>query len=537
MSQNTEESEVKQFPKIRFNTIFKKFLTSNSPDIVKFEDLEKDEVITTEEYEEMKINNSIPKASRIQLRNYFFATKNQKGIDWLKAREKFKDKVPLPIWQKNPFELLCIENKTEVQQLAEKHLRTINAYGAYAYECACGSGKTLAGILYIFTLKVPTLIISARTAVNMQWLKNIKDLYPETSIWVEGADRRKKKDFINANIWIYTPQYLARRISENEIDKELCDIKPGLIIYDEIHSLMSEVFRNVLCYPFIAVSSGIWSEMPIMLALSATMPSEGTKERMLIELTFGKPFHCKSPVLTIPIYFIDYRDGITDRGKFDDNYSVPDEFSVVKRYADVLRSKGIDPTSTEKKGLVITSTVDYSIINAIYLRKKFKCSVLIVRAENEPSIFLDKKENLELDLNWCVDYNTIKDYIVQHDSKGAKYCGLEKIDEASIICGTLARLKEGFSVQNITWGIATRFPYSIASRTQILGRIRRYSNNEELNKTPRFFFVCSSKVPSNVFALSRRVGYKKAKEMGEIQYDFRLEETVFRLQNYIRLLC
>ena len=102
------------------------------------------------------------------------------------------------------------------------------------------------------------------------------------------------------------------------------------------------------------------------------------------------------------------------------------------------------------------------------------------------------------------------------------------VDNCSIIVGTFHRLKEGFSVQNITWGICTKFVWGFISRIQLLGRIRRSSNDEELNNKKRIMYVCSGSIPSTI-------GIPKAKEPHRITYDLDSEMKLFEMENYIRI--
>ena len=84
---------------------------------------------------------------------------------------------------KDPFKAFGYMTKSDIQQRMEKNLVKMPAFGAYAYSCSCGSGKTLAGINYIYNLKLQTVIISARNAVNDQWKSQLHDIYPRLTIY------------------------------------------------------------------------------------------------------------------------------------------------------------------------------------------------------------------------------------------------------------------------------------------------------------------------------------------------------------------
>lgn len=200
---------------------------------------------------------------------------------------------------RDPFEILGIKEKTLIQKMSEKHVNNIINFGAYMYECSCGAGKTLAGIYYIYKLKCKTLIVSSRNSINDQWNNILTKLYPRLNI-----QTREDKLDANADIYIFSPQYLSNKI--NDKCSKLDFLKPSLIIYDEIHSLVSEKFSNVLYLPFMNVLCGKYKELPLMIALSATLPLKKTKERIMLETIFGKCYNPKSIITSISVNIWDY---------------------------------------------------------------------------------------------------------------------------------------------------------------------------------------------------------------------------------------
>lgn len=458
----------------------------------------------------------------------------------------------LSVQIEDPFKILGLENKSEIQILLEKHAPLMNYRGNYAYSCSCGSGKTLAGIYLMFLKQCKTLIISSRNAINDQWFVLLQELYPKLiirtrdGIYANGSflmDRKSKKiNTIEPDIWIYSPQYLVKELdsyaSENINGHPA--LNPSLIIYDEVHSLMSDWFIQSVIFPFQWVCKGIYSELPFMISLSATYPSEsspsGKKALSQIFRIFGTINKASSKITDIPVKFWDYRDhfaitneygniitGESARGNFDFKYRCLSDIEALKYFIRKINSEQRITISEQYKGIVMTSTIDSSIFAALYIHKKWNCNVLCIREHNSASLYLKKDNDLEYIFDEHISIDTI-DKNIGNWTKDYE----RNIASSAVIVGTISRLKEGFSVQNIVWGICTKFLYNTIPRVQILGRIRRSSDDPELNVHERLFYVNSCRVPSTI-------GIPRYKGMHKVLYDFNLENAIFEAENYIRI--
>lgn len=431
----------------------------------------------------------------------------------------------------DPFELLDLTEKTEVQIRAEKNFNKLNRFGSYCYNCSCGSGKTLVGMYYMFRLQCKTLIISSRNAINDQWKRIIEKIYPNLVIQCrEGkyVNRNKYRGSKPTDIWIVTPQYLASKVDE-------FDFNPSLIIYDELHSLLSDKFVKVLMFPFLKVMKKELDELPYMIGLSATIPNESTSSYNIIKKVFGTPIRTDSSVTKIPVNLWDYYDHYKEdkgnpevmRGSFDTRYNVPSDSSLLKKLCNMVDdNKEIDPTSTSFKGIIMCHTINASVYAALYVHKRWKCNVLLMRTVNESNIYIRGDEYQDFDFDVDIELKTLLDNHIGELLKGDSYFNV--LEETSIIIGTEQRLKEGFNVENITWGICMKFVWSKIARVQMLGRIRRASKDEELNRKPRFLYVCSGRRPSNISA-PRRYGPPR------FSYDIELEKITFQMENYVRI--
>lgn len=454
-------------------------------------------------------------------------------------------------------------------------ITNIHKCHGYCFNASCGDGKTVASIYLMSQLRVKTLIISSRNAVNDQWKHELTNLFPNLKIVTRVDDKKPKPtkkakttdrnndndnvvDNVNDtddnsfDVLICTPQYLFPKIQQYltpsnknnvSLNKFFGSLHCGLIIYDELHSLLSDQFSLVLSLPFILKSKNIVKQTPYVIGLTASLPNSTTSDYKLIKSVFGEPLRFPSAITNIPVKFIDYRDTLTEqeRGFCDRNYRQPIDEDVCKHYTDVMIERRLLP-STQYKMIVITSTIDSSIRCGLQTCLDFKQDVLVMRAVNETSMWFKyevvnqllnskreeiafltedsiRKEHKELFTTVYVNDNTTR-VVREH----TLYSTLPRV---SIIVGTYHRLKEGFNCKNIVYGICTKFIWSETSRVQILGRIRRSSNDEALNKHSRYFFVCSGKIPSNLY-------HHRPHEKIEIKYDLSFENQLFQNENYVR---
>lgn len=442
----------------------------------------------------------------------------------------------------NPFRLRGMTRTGDLTQVERVMVQlcaneTFQRRGSIALRASCGSGKTLTGIYLIHKLKCKTLIISTRNAVKEQWYQQLHALYPDLKI--QTSEKRVTSD---ADIWILTPQYLNRN---NRIEDSSFDIEPSLIIYDEVHTMLSDgptgenEFLNVLKYPFIRAYTKDFDELPYMLALSATYPEDCTK----INRVFGPIITTVSAITDIPIYVYDLRDSYKKRGKLDITYRPMEakecidfflhnikfsrEVAPVKTRAPTecivdfdARVKQTIDISKELKGIVMTMLIDDSAWAAIHIHHTLKCNVLLVRTQDEKSIWLPADKYQES------TYNTDFQLSDFHTKGIGEPCdAYTYINDSEVIVSTVGRMKEGFSCENLVWGIVPSFPYSQLTRVQIAGRIRRTSKNENINKAKRLLLVCSRKVPTSEFSGGRRNPNPK------IEYSWEFENKLFEEEN------
>lgn len=488
--------------------------------------------------------------SRVTRGSLNIVNKDERQLLYTKPKEMTDfNKISL----EDPFKLDEYKNynKTDIQKQIDILADKMNFIGNMALSCPCGGGKTLAGISLMSKVNFQTLIISTRCAINDQWrdtlLKTYKDkikiqtreglfYYNNKNKLIRKTKKYAKDNNIIPDVYIYSPQYLSQKI-------EKFPISVGLIIYDEIHSQLSKEYSKVLMYPFQNVMNNTIKELPYMVGLSATYPSSNSNEYKMIKAIFGNPMNSISSITDIPIKVYDIRDYIKKSSdEFDRNYIPFEDNELIDKIVNNeigFYNKRIEPTilSNDKVcGFVITSSIKSSVYAWIKFYLKYPNKKCILIRENQDGCYLLKNDIPKdiIELGDLVDYEDI----INHD-KFDEFC--DKVDNFygyDILIGTYHRLKEGISVYNAVWGICTKFVWSIATRIQILGRIRRMTNDDFINNYQRYFLVNSAKIPTNIgeiLKIKRYSRYKKNIPKLEITYDLEEEKQLFIKENYIQI--
>lgn len=451
--------------------------------------------------------------------------KSYKQIDNVKQLNNFKIQDDL---FKNESPLSRYSYLTNVQKTIINDFDKIMYYGTVLYKAPCGAGKTKAALELIHHFKLRTLIISCRNAVNDQWKKELNVEFEKLKIITSSDFKKSDTPF---DVLILTPQFIIKHNTEY-----FKNLNVDLIIYDEIHSLTSDQFSKVLNLPFeLSMKYNIY--LPILLGLTASLPVEKSHSELLKQI-FGIPKKITGEKITnIPVYYSDYRDTIPNRGTFDQNYIKPDEHEVINILLNKCIDYNISPT-VDFKMIIISSTIESSIYSAVKSAVCFQKDVLIVRSAKEYDYIIhfkyipdwyytnEEDQTLEYSINAL-----LKDNEEQKDKFIEKCKYSSKLSDVSVICGTIDRLKEGFNCENIVYGICSLFEWSITTRIQLLGRIRRNSKNEELNKHKRLFLVCSGKIKNDLVY----VKMNKIPKKPEITYNIELEDKLFKEENYIKI--
>lgn len=134
----------------------------------------------------------------------------------------------------------------------------------------CGSGKTVVGVAVAAFLNARTLVISPSRTIGEQWIEHFKSMTSiapdEVAIYRRGS----------APTPITVATYQALTAAGERGESGLADVldQPwGLIIYDEVHSLPADVFRQ---------SAAVQSMR--RLGLTATLVREDGREREVFSL-------------------------------------------------------------------------------------------------------------------------------------------------------------------------------------------------------------------------------------------------------------
>lgn len=490
--------------------------------------------------------------------------RRDKSTEWLKQHPIFHEKE---FELEDPFTVLGITELTDIQEIVKKYAKVFKYYGTFAFSASCGAGKTLAGIYLLAYFGIKTLIVSSRSAINDQWECILKKIYPDLPV---KTIHSKVKDPL---VYIYSPQYLIQDLSKLPIDA-------NFIIYDEIHSIVSDSFGKCVEEPIKQYKSKRRKELPYMLALSGTYP----KDCKLIRNIFGEHVPTISKITDIPVFVHDYhclalsaivKDILqgTSTGQvsskkaaalkelcknislpitslnnltneeliaLDAIYQAKDDYEFIDYVLPRLGEYSIEINSAFR-GYIITNTIDSSVYAGLHIANMYKINVLLMRSVDEPS-YLIKPVDGELieDDGSSTRHIFNQEYLKEHGYEKinmTKHSLMDVLDKNSVtvICGCYHRLKEGISVENAVWGICSKFIYSTIARTQILGRIRRTSNNPAVRDAKRVFIVNSTEINTNEYQLMNKAKrFHKKVDRSQLAplYDFAYEKSVFEQENY-----
>lgn len=503
-----------------------------------------------------------PTSKLAMTRQEYTSCKNHNKELIAKFRKTFSDDIEVQSKNFSDVDPLSqFKELSELQKWFKDNYESLYEVGGRCFSASCGDGKTIATIYLMSKLKLKTLIVSARNAVNDQWLSELKNYFPNLNIQTrvvidekedKSDDKIEIKDGFEddpkdeIDVMICTPQYIIPKIL-NKNTSFFKKFKFGLCVYDELHSLLSEQFSLVLAVPYILRINKIVKHLPLMIGLTASLPYKTSNDYKIIRTFFGDPLKFKSKITNIPVQFFDIRNTITEksRGKFDQNYKPMNDEEAFDYLLDKMIKQGKTP-SIDYKLIVMNSTIDSSIYCATMTAIRYDAKVLIIRANNEASMIISPTSLVGLK---PIDHSTFKFSDVTYEytyenfkklelgvkiKKGIYYKDHSNSDRMSLahhlkdviaIVGTYHRLKEGFNCKNICYGICTKFVWSPTTRVQILGRIRRSSDDEALTNHERIFYVNSCKIPSNLF--HRRPGQKI-----EITYNCDYEKELFIQENY-----
>lgn len=155
------------------------------------------------------------------------------------------------------------------QQLAVKRFVRPGTAGGVVL-LACGSGKTVVGVAITSALNARTLVITPSRTIGDQWVDHFRRMTTIDSdsvvIYRRGAEV--------GPVTVATYQALTTRSGNADAGLgEVLDRSWGLIIYDEVHSLPADIFRQ---------SAAVQSIR--RLGLTATLVREDGRERDVFSL-------------------------------------------------------------------------------------------------------------------------------------------------------------------------------------------------------------------------------------------------------------
>jgi superfamily II DNA or RNA helicase len=140
-----------------------------------------------------------------------------------------------------------------LRPIQEKIVESFLEKGNGLIEVGCGQGKTICALNIIQRLGKKTLVVVHKEFLLNQWIERITEFLPNARI---GKIQGQNIDIENKDIVIGMLQSLSMKEYNDSVFSSF-----GLIVFDEVHHISSEIFSNFL---FKVVTNH-------MLGLSATM--------------------------------------------------------------------------------------------------------------------------------------------------------------------------------------------------------------------------------------------------------------------------
>ena len=379
----------------------------------------------------------------------------------------------------NPFEKLTKD--TAHHTIENLHN---NGKNPIALNSPAGSGKTLAGIYYLYFQQKPTIILSTRISINTQWMCELQTFTSDDTKIVNASFHSKiTQNLIDSADILLSTEKKMRKITKLDISKF------EVLIIDEIQNMLNP--GQEFIYRLFANKK--------MLALSATYPlSHSLKHELLIKY-FPKIYSVpRTNLLNIPIYYYE-----TDKQRIN-------SFSYLSCLFPLFR--------TRCKMLITCRLIKDSIRNYMKLttlRLPENVKILLVRSGNAYSYILPSRplynkslrELIEEEEDDCSDVEDDQK-ITSIDTKlfnfFSKHEHVEKnlnihdlIPKVNIIVSTNMRLQEGFNCPELVFGIFNDFPWNHLNRIQLLGRIRRLNRDQYIHHFPRLAICTANQVHTN----------------------------------------
>lgn len=464
----------------------------------------------------------------------------------------------------NPFDKLSF--KTTIQEDICKLLNKGNK--EIVIESPPGTGKTIAGLYFIYYFQQPSIIFSTRIQVNSQW-EEAAEKYLNCDIIFANSSYVFKQDMINeAMVIICTPSKYLNAVKNNFNFKRYTTA-----LFDEAHNMLTPNKTPLFFY------------FNNNLLLSATIPPKSTQFLLKRFRLIHKPTMKDKMIEEIPVYFIEtLKSEEKENGFYNILFNTP-IILIFKTAAKILvttrlirdwikevtimlkmlinRKKQNKPIPSIKFGLIrsatnnsyLFDTEDVDIekvhdalqnfllhpqINGTKCRQREIKRTLYEEIQDKQA--LDKYFMREIDIceleekvgslsNTVISLIDEYETIVENEDSPIVVKSLDKylagifdqfptvvknkeirniIKQANIIVSTNSRMQEGFNCEELVMGYFNDFSYSYIVRTQLLGRIRRNQSNEHkefLYKFPRIAYCTVNNSLINM--ISRQIHYLK----------------------------
>lgn len=158
------------------------------------------------------------------------------------------------------------ELRPEQKKVRKEAILSLNKYGSVIIAAHTGFGKSITALNIASKIQLKTLILIHRIVLMNQWKKDIKHIFPKSSVQILKPETKMK----DCDFYIMNPTNIHK--NSREMYKDI-----GLVIVDEAHLILAEKLSKSLLY----------LSPRYLLGLSAT-PYREDHLNILFDLYFGK---------------------------------------------------------------------------------------------------------------------------------------------------------------------------------------------------------------------------------------------------------
>ena len=336
-----------------------------------------------------------------------------------------------------------------------------------------GSGKTLAAVLSSRVIESKLTIICCPNNVVDGWSKMIKDIYPNSQVFVKDTSFDPTSYSFTSNYLVVNYEIFQSPKGRRKLRQFAETYRIDFIIIDEIHFSKQRGPRNASIRKQ-EISSFLDSAQKLnnnlhVLGMSATPVINNLFEgKTLLELVSGKDFDFLNTRATVPNCVMLHQHFVTHGIRFRPEYTsvlqtIVEEIDCIEHVPEI-KKLGLKPSADDLDGILAKAKIPYIL-------QKLRCKTLIyVHFWNKNGVLVELQNAIE-NAGWSVATFTgeskegLKEFLYGNaDVLIASSCIGTGVDGLQRVCSRL---------------IVTSLPWTHAEFEQLKGRIFRQGQKSE----------------------------------------------------------